>query len=70
MSDWKPIETAPTDGTEVLVYASPSDGLEGFQCVVSLHKDAGRCVCELRKATHWMPLPAPPKGEKGWRETQ
>ena len=66
MSDWKPIETAPTDGTEVLVYASPWDGLEGFQCVVSYHKDAGWCVCELREATHWMPLPAPPKGEQGW----
>lgn len=60
---WKPIETAPPDGTPVLVYASPAHGLEGFMCVAAYHPSAGWCVDELREATHWMPLPLPPAPE-------
>lgn len=58
---WNPIETAPTDGTEVWVYVAPRDGLKGFQCVCAYHPDAGWCADELREVTHWMPLPEPPK---------
>jgi hypothetical protein len=63
VSDWQPIETAPQDGTEVLVYASPYEDLRGFCCVAKWHPDAGWCVCELRMATHWMPLPPAPAQE-------
>ena len=61
---WQPVATAPKDGTHVLIYASPRDGLEGFQTVAAYHDDAGWCVCELRYATHWMPLPAPPSEDR------
>jgi hypothetical protein len=54
---------APRDGTWVLVYASPREGLPGFVCPAAYHQDAGWCVDELRHATHWMPLPPPPPEE-------
>jgi hypothetical protein len=71
--DWQPIETAPKDGTKVLVYATvlhPEKWgvhLEPMVCAASYHPDAGWCVCEIRDATHWRPLPAPPAAAK---ETQ
>jgi hypothetical protein len=64
--DWQPISTAPRDGTEVLVYARvlhPEKWgvhLEPMVCAASYHPDAGWCVCEIRDATHWRPLPTPP----------
>lgn len=66
---WRPIEEAPKDGTEVLVYAwlNPPEKLHesvrdlppyiGF---TSYHPDAGWLVCEIREVTHFMQLPAPP----------
>jgi hypothetical protein len=65
MSEWQPIETAPKNGDDILVYAfgncmlvvcfdaenelHPWMRLDG----PSYHKDA---------PTHWMPLPEPPAG--------
>lgn len=60
---WQPIETAPTDGTLCTVYAAPYEGLSGFVTHAAYHPDAGWCVDERRTATHWSPLPPPPKGE-------
>ena len=63
---WQPIATAPTDGTMVLVYAvvlHPEKWgieLDPIICAAAYHEDAGFCVCEVRDATHWMPLPEPP----------
>lgn len=63
--DWQPIETAPRDGTEVLVYATlpdhlqwadPDKQLRPVVRVTAWHPDAGWCVDELREATHWCPL--------------
>ena len=70
---WQPIETAPRDGTRVLVYARldpPEKWHEALRdippvmAVASWHPDGGWCVCEVRDATHWMPLPAPPTKSK------
>jgi hypothetical protein len=64
VKEWQPIETAPKD-CDVLVYAAESDGLPGFITISRWHSDAGFCVCEIREATHWQPLPPPPlPGEK------
>ena len=62
-SPWRLIETAPTDGTVVLVFAAERDGPAAFQCTAAYHEDAGWCVDELREVTHWMPLPPAPQKE-------
>lgn len=56
---WQPIETAPKDGTPVLVWTADvgQEGLTEFASVCSYHSDAGFCTHELMVATHWMPLP-------------
>ena len=57
-SHWKPIETAPKDGTEVIVYCPPNQhGLGHLVSICSWHEDAGWCVCELREPTLWTSLP-------------
>lgn len=58
---WRPIETAPTDGTRVLVWVAGCDELPAFQAIASHHPQAGWAVDEVRPTTHWMPLPAPPE---------
>jgi len=60
MIDWQPIETAPKDGTCVLVFVAARDDLPSFVTTCAWHKDAGWCADELRSVTHWMPLPDPP----------
>lgn len=60
---WQPIETAPKDGTEILIYSRYGD-----QYVVS-YDDSFNAPWRVRNEeglnahipTHWMPLPEPPK---------
>lgn len=76
MSEWQDIETAPRDGTVVLLWAEDAAGPvemawdpEGFNPLASLRKGiwvgyGGQLTwSEDRGAgpTHWMPLPEPPK---------
>jgi len=70
--EWQPIETAPKDGTEILLFGSlesspkamPHIGMEmiyfGF-----FDKKSGAFYSEIfdawfPKPSHWMPLPNPP----------
>jgi hypothetical protein len=57
-SAWLPIESAPKDGTEVLVWAAGC----GFSVMrwLSMGWDDGDFHSGHRWPTHWMPLPAPP----------
>ena len=59
---WQPIETAPKDGTEVLVsiYQRPTFA----SWLEHRHAWVGRDQHSLTAPTHWLPLPAPPT-EKG-----
>lgn len=73
MSDWQPIETAPTDGTPFLAFC-PSDKptVVALQCASGREGGGWECwsFCDEALAdiapegadpTHWMPLPAAPK---------
>lgn len=63
--EWQPIETAPKDGTRILMY-----GIPGFEILIGFWNDyhipEHWCYSEesLYKnngnPTHWMPLPPPP----------
>ena len=57
--DWRPIETAPRDGSEILVWAPGRDGLQPMFAVTAWHESGGFCVCEVRTPTHWKPLTPP-----------
>lgn len=70
MSEWMPIESAPKDGTEILVYCP--GGSAGEVCVSAYLPNTVRgsgfgsihscCGYEIDvKPSHWMPLPEPPK---------
>ena len=64
--DWKPIETAPKDGRDVPFLAFHSGGYWSLSYWSDKYE---KIVCywdgdppaDEHAATHWMPLPAPPK---------
>lgn len=72
--EWQPIETAPKDGTPILVFSPYADISEPTNIIVAkygkhadetwwepcenLIRDAIGCVDPA--PTHWMPLPKPP----------
>ena len=56
---WRSIETAPVDGTEILVY----EECGGTNVMLFIEGQFREKVsfCSLRSPpTHWMPLPSPP----------
>ena len=72
MSEWQPIETAPKDGTWVLLYSPDNEPSVATCCWESLNYNwAPQWVWGSKQradfrggfygATHWMPLPEPPR---------
>jgi hypothetical protein len=64
MGEWLPIETAPRDGTSILLcYADNEQIVASFggadDCPMWLADTAG-IFDKPGLFTHWMPLPAPP----------
>jgi hypothetical protein len=69
---WLPIETAPKDGTSILLfdvdetYGGPPEGyalLVGYSFGEVAGEDYWQVACSpatLHNPTHWMPLPPPP----------
>lgn len=71
---WRPMETAPKDGTVLLgwIVAAPDEyGGDGFEAPSLIHWDAGfkSSICDRKpgwikqwrgEVTTWQPLPAPP----------
>ena len=64
MSDWQPIATAPKDGTIVVVLVNERIYPDG-RPTLAFWSNENRWWRELRAncviATHWMPLPSPPR---------
>jgi len=68
---WQPIETAPKDWTDVILFDEERDPpvFEGYFSM----EDGGRnCWMENQgmgsepvNPTHWMPLPSPPRTKEG-----
>lgn len=73
MSEWQPIETAPKDGTRVLVslwaWDDPATGDRLTEIVYwggddwrnGYPDDVDAFANTVNPPTHWMPLPEPPK---------
>lgn len=66
---WQPIETAPKDGTSILLFIEGQviegqwgDWEDWSVACVSSH-GCGCCSSDNEAPTHWMPLPAKPKKE-------
>lgn len=62
MSDWQPIETAPKDGTRVLVADEDvwMAVARYWPCNSYWIEDAASGM-KLNPPTHWLPLPPPPQ---------
>lgn len=65
---WLPIESAPKDGTPLMVWVAEDDAV-GTHCLapISITNDGwwwddstGDQIRRILSATHWMPLPPPP----------
>jgi len=68
VAGWQPIETAPRDGTAVIMYHTRLDN----RCDVHKAWWDGECwrgygwsYPEFSQPTHWMPLPAAPAKQEG-----
>lgn len=72
MSEWQPIETAPKDGTPLLIFSPDSIKPNVFICIWTDWTDENDTVIEGNwtdlgneqefgaTPTHWQPLPDPP----------
>jgi hypothetical protein len=73
MAEWQPIDTAPRDGRQILLYQPEEGGCigpEDFE--LGYYIFAGRWVVNAwycteyeafeKSPSHWQPLPEPPNG--------
>ncbi len=69
MTDWQPIETAPRDGTEILIFEPASAAKihvvswqesEDYKVWCYAEEVLSDICPEGAEPTHWMPLPQPP----------
>jgi hypothetical protein len=60
MSQWRPMETAPRDGTRILIYRGCTGVEIGAYSVVGREQWLSEDNC-TRYPSHWLPLPAAPE---------
>ena len=61
--EWQPIETAPKDGKEVILFAAPRHYGIGFFTECPREMVGGPLFWDWdwgHQPTHWLPLPPPP----------
>jgi hypothetical protein len=58
MVEWKSIETAPRDGTEIMAGQAGTGNVEFVRWIDGEWLD--RTADPFDEATHWMPIPQPP----------
>lgn len=64
MSEWQPIETAPKDGTEVLVYAAEDHYITKAEFFDNHWRELSyEGYGQYLYPTYWMPIPDPPRIE-------
>ena len=69
MTNWQPIDSAPKDGTDLLVAITHSLGADEWEAIqwVDWQTDDTKWPIYQRRIdipfppTHWMPLPPPPQ---------
>lgn len=64
LNDWQPIETAPKDGTRVLLWCTVNRGVyAGFYTTGARRRRGFWEDGEYKLApSHWQPSPPPPEG--------
>lgn len=66
--DWQPIDTAPKDGTRILLLIDgmaiegtlPIGSSKYLDLAITSQHGCGCCATNDDWPTHWMPLPQPP----------
>ena len=64
MTEWQPIETAPKDGSTILIATHSYEGgvmMAAWASDVPTPAFVDEVGDSYFDATHWMPLPAPPR---------
>lgn len=59
-NEWQPIETAPKDGTEIVVYVKQIGQMVVYYDKMWTEKSNLLRAKMSFEPTHWMPLPQPP----------
>jgi hypothetical protein len=61
MNEWQPIDTAPRDGTEILLFARGHHS-DDYRGVGQWSEQSNKWFWSFAiRPTHWMPLPEPPR---------
>jgi hypothetical protein len=68
LMEWRPIETAPKDGRNVLLHSRKFQGVRRAPMQVGRWHQPSNPKCfgfwtPMRNPKHWMPLPPPPVNE-------
>jgi hypothetical protein len=73
MSEWQPIETAPSDGSRVLAYHPRREGNDRIKIRGADGEWWRRLALESSHhsgPTHWMPIPQPPQSQRSIEEAR
>lgn len=63
MTQWQPIQSAPKDGAEILLFSMGDIGVCYFRDDRDFLGWTWGCDKEFRRPSHWMPLPKLPQAD-------